>query len=168
MRKYYNHVISSSFPDGLPERCDIKGNGFVQACIEAYSRHRHLVIRPDDVWLAILTQFSFYVNGNAEMLREVFVEFEGKKELTIYYTTSDPKDVDWENFAAQITKKARQHLRDPEFVDWIMAKFSTTTKVDETAASVAMMASMQSYFVYHAHLGCKPRPSLARAFGYPY
>ncbi len=35
-------------------------NGFVFACLEAYGRRRHLVLRPDDVWTAIITQFSFY------------------------------------------------------------------------------------------------------------
>ncbi|KAJ7464187.1 hypothetical protein FB451DRAFT_1492456 [Mycena latifolia] len=35
-------------------------NGFVDTVILAYNKHHALVLRPDDVWLAILTQFNFY------------------------------------------------------------------------------------------------------------
>ena len=48
----------------------------------AYNQHHDLVWRPDDVWQAILTQFSLYVQ-NAEGLRAKFVDFQGKRELTI-------------------------------------------------------------------------------------
>jgi hypothetical protein len=44
-------------------------NGFVNAVVDAYNRDHALTIRPDDVWLSILTQFSYYVNGNAEQMR---------------------------------------------------------------------------------------------------
>ncbi|KAJ4286402.1 hypothetical protein N0V88_008025 [Collariella sp. IMI 366227] len=41
----------------------------------------HLWLWPDDVWLAVLTQFSFFVNGNAEALRSFFVTHTDKPEL---------------------------------------------------------------------------------------
>jgi hypothetical protein len=60
-------------------------NGFVDTVIEAYSNHQALVIRPDDVWTSILTQFSLFVNGEgrAEQLRSLFVAHQGKKKLVI-------------------------------------------------------------------------------------
>ncbi|KAJ7447961.1 hypothetical protein FB451DRAFT_1289441, partial [Mycena latifolia] len=57
-------------------------NGFVNTVMSAWGQHCGIVIRPDDVWLAIISQFSFYVNGNAELLRANFVAHEGKKELS--------------------------------------------------------------------------------------
>ncbi|KAJ7757015.1 hypothetical protein B0H16DRAFT_1537706 [Mycena metata] len=48
-----------------------------------YNDHHALVIRPDDVWLAILSQFNFFVNANAEALRASFVAHAGKRELEI-------------------------------------------------------------------------------------
>ncbi|KAJ7834355.1 hypothetical protein B0H14DRAFT_3871399 [Mycena olivaceomarginata] len=59
-------------------------NGFVATLLDAYSQDRALVIRPDDVWLAILCQFNLFVNARAEVLRANFVAHEGKKELVIY------------------------------------------------------------------------------------
>jgi hypothetical protein len=54
-------------------------NGFVYAATRAYNGHHHLVLRPDDIWLSIMTQFSFYINARAEEFRDKFVSFEGKK-----------------------------------------------------------------------------------------
>ncbi len=52
-------------------------NGFVQGAIKAYNQHHHFIIRPEDVWFAILTQFSCYVNAYSEELRDKFVAYEG-------------------------------------------------------------------------------------------
>ncbi|KAI3598104.1 hypothetical protein WG66_009111 [Moniliophthora roreri] len=53
-------------------------NDFVNALTDAYNQHRALIVKPDDVWIASLAQFNFFVNANAERLRR-----EGKKELKI-------------------------------------------------------------------------------------
>ncbi|KAJ6526096.1 hypothetical protein B0H19DRAFT_1084701 [Mycena capillaripes] len=58
-------------------------NGFVNTVMSAWGQHHAIVIRPDDVWLAIISQFGFYVNANAELLRANFVAHEGKKELVV-------------------------------------------------------------------------------------
>src|SRR5690349_20929723 len=38
--------------------------GLVHIVIGAYNNHFNLVLRPDDVWQAIVTQLSFYVNAH--------------------------------------------------------------------------------------------------------
>jgi hypothetical protein len=57
--------------------------GFVGSVLEAFSKHQNLLIRPDDIWINILGQFSVYVNARAEELRDIFVDFEGQKQLEI-------------------------------------------------------------------------------------
>ncbi|KAF5490841.1 Vegetative incompatibility protein HET-E-1 [Colletotrichum fructicola] len=47
------------------------------------SNHHHLHIRPEDIWFAILTQLSFYINASSESLRSLMVEHEGRKKLEI-------------------------------------------------------------------------------------
>jgi hypothetical protein len=56
-------------------------NGFVHSVTEAYNNHYHLIIRPDDMWITIVTQFSAYVNAHAEELGDSFVAHEGQKEV---------------------------------------------------------------------------------------
>jgi len=61
-----------------------RDGGLVHALEAAYSNHRHLVLRPDDVWHAILTQFSIYVNKNTESLRDSFVSHDGQKTFVVF------------------------------------------------------------------------------------
>jgi len=53
------NIIQSSFDDKL-ESSTLRGtdNGFIHAVVLAYSNHHHLIIRPDDVWVAVLSQLS--------------------------------------------------------------------------------------------------------------
>ncbi|KAJ6532952.1 hypothetical protein B0H19DRAFT_1272635 [Mycena capillaripes] len=51
----------------------------------AYSHHHHAhVIRPDDVWLALVSLFCLYINANAELQRANFVAHAGKRELEVH------------------------------------------------------------------------------------
>jgi len=71
-------VKESDLPDVQPSR-----NGFVYCCIASYNTHHNLVLRPDDVWHTIISQFALYVNANSEKMRSYFVDHEGKKELVV-------------------------------------------------------------------------------------
>ena len=129
---------SSAFDsDIIP--CD---NGFVNTIIRAYSGHHALVIRPDDVWLAILTQFSLFVNANSEQLRKQFVAHEGKKELVV--TASGTRySVDFGDLARQMTELIEQNVVDPNLREWIMPAYTTTTLLDTTVSAIVMMATMK-------------------------
>jgi hypothetical protein len=61
-----------------------RSSGLIHALEAAYSNHRHLILRPDDVWHTMLTQFSIYVNKNSESLRGSFVSHDGQKTYVIF------------------------------------------------------------------------------------
>ncbi|VDC04763.1 unnamed protein product [Peniophora sp. CBMAI 1063] len=128
-------------------------HGLVQTVCEAYLEHRALVLRPDDVWLAILTQFSMYVNEHAEELRDKFVAHKGKKEL-IVYAAGTRHTVDFGDMAVRMTNEMDKFIVDRALRDWILPSFSTTTENDTVVASVAMMATMKAYFEYSFGITC--------------
>ena len=67
-------LLQSSFADlRRDDRLFATKNGFVHACMEAYNEHHRLVIRPEDVWFAILTQLGSYINAHAEELRDLLL-----------------------------------------------------------------------------------------------
>ncbi len=66
----------SSLDNDLPPILPNTPNGFVKSVVDAYNKHHHRVIRPDDIGLAIMTQFSSYVGARAEELRKYFVAHE--------------------------------------------------------------------------------------------
>lgn len=130
-----------------------QSNGFVHTLIEAYSRHRALIIRPDDVWLAILTQFCFFVNGNAEALRSVFVAHEGKRELVIQ-SGGNRYSMDPASMASQMTELMQDHIVDESLREWVMPNFTTTTATDSATSAIVMMGTMKKYFSYSFQLLC--------------
>ncbi|KAJ6619257.1 hypothetical protein B0H10DRAFT_2216952 [Mycena sp. CBHHK59/15] len=121
-----------------------KTNGFVDTIISAYNQHHALVLRPDDVWIAILTQFNFYVNANAELLRANFVAHEGKKELVV----STEAFGDFGKLAREMVDLIDKNIVDPTLRTWALPDFSTTTVNDTTVSSILLMATVKAYFEY--------------------
>jgi hypothetical protein len=152
-------ILQSSFHDESISDIVPTTNGFVNTVKEAYNQHRALIIRPDDVWLAILVQFSSFVNANAEALRSQFVSHQGKKELTVVFPNRFA--VDFGLMARLMTKAMDENVTDPALRTWILPDFTTTTPNDTTVCSIAMMATMKQYFSYSCCIMCGiPRVTL--------
>lgn len=147
-------MIASSFKDNDTNSFVLPtDNGFVRAAFQAYNNHHHLVIRPEDVWFSILTQFSMYVNANAEKLRDKFVAHQGQEELAIWVIET-PDKIDYGAFFYKMGKLIEANVVDPELRNWILPAFTTTTKQDQAIASAIFMGSMQNYFTYKACCMC--------------
>ncbi|KAE9364239.1 hypothetical protein N431DRAFT_519504 [Stipitochalara longipes BDJ] len=132
-------------------------SGFIHACLKAYFDHHHLVIRPDDIWLAILTQLNFYIRQNAEKLRDRFVAHEGSKNLHILIkgeTGNSKNPLDFATFAKQMTQKIQDDVVDPNLKEWAMPDFTTTRETDKVVASIVFMGSMSKYFSFGGSTGC--------------
>ncbi|KAJ7157694.1 hypothetical protein C8R43DRAFT_883040 [Mycena crocata] len=121
-----------------------KPSGFVETIMLAYNQHHALVLRPDDVWLAILAQFNFYVNAHAELLRANFVGHEGKRQLIVEMTYMD----DFGTMAREMVNIIHRNVVDPTLRAWVLPTFSTTTPKDTAVSSILMMATLKSYFEY--------------------
>ena len=135
-------------------------NGFVHTVLECYNQHRALTIRPDDVWIAILTQFSCFVGGNAEALRSLFVLHDDKKELSMKVGP-----MDWGLIVQKLVKNMNNQIQenviDPELRQWIIPAFSTTNDNDRLVAGMVMMATVKEYFSFRVILICGiPRVTL--------
>ena len=148
-------LLSSSFDNWKGESPVIPyENGFVHGSIRAFENDLHLVIRPDDVWLSILTQFSMFVNGNAELVRSLFVTHEGQKELIVDMTPFELAMIDLGRFAQEMTSVIQENVVDPELKMWMTPNFTTTTDGDKSVASFVMMGTLKRYFSYSGLCGC--------------
>ncbi|KAK7221638.1 hypothetical protein V2G26_009641 [Clonostachys chloroleuca] len=142
----------TSFTDAkLKEmRFSVQDHGLIRAAYYAYSYHHNLVLRPEDIWFAILTQFSFYVNANSEKLRSSFVAHEGKKGLVL----RDPGQADMGLMCRNMTKLIDENIVDEKLREWILPSFTTTTINDDVVAAVIMMGTLQRYFQYVFDASC--------------
>jgi len=129
-------------------------NGFVYGAIQAWNNHYNLIIRPEDVWFAILTQLSVYINHHSEEMRGKFVPFDGQKELTVDYPYDTRHTVDFGDFAKRISVLLERNVVDKGLREWMMPAFTTTTDNDVVVGSILMMGAMKKYFTYKCRTGC--------------
>ncbi|KAJ1562593.1 hypothetical protein HK405_010282 [Cladochytrium tenue] len=148
-------VLKSSFSDADVIEGNIcpASNGLVRAAHAAYSAHHHLTFRPEDIWFAVLTQLSFYVNAHAEELRGIFVAHEGQKKLKVF-GMGTILTADFGQLAVQMTREMEEHIVAPDLREWILPDFSTTGDNDIVVAAIIMMGTMQKYFEYDLELYC--------------
>ena len=149
-------IFMSSFSDKSADTSFIEAceNGFFHSVIQAYNQHHNLVLRPDDVWLAILAQFNIYVNAHSEELRSQFVSHTGERELEVIYKNEAATTLNWTHFIDCIAYLLEKNVNDPELRSWILPDFSTTTEKDRTVCSIVMMSTLQSYFSYKCITKC--------------
>ncbi|KAI8156032.1 hypothetical protein K4K49_006226 [Colletotrichum sp. SAR 10_70] len=135
--------------DGTIVACE---NEFVYSVLRAWQQHLHLELRPDDVWLAVLVQFSFFINGpgRAEALRHHFVAHDGQRALVVEVgpgqtVTSFDMAAITEHFVVLL----RKHLVDPNLADWLLPTFSTTLPRDRSTAAAVFLGTTKQYFKYN-------------------
>ncbi|RAK82051.1 DUF4419 domain-containing protein [Aspergillus fijiensis CBS 313.89] len=146
IRSSFSHPLESNHVTGA-------SNGFVDALFYAYCHHHDFTVRPEDIWFAILSQVSFYINANAEKLRAHFVAHDGRKELRVY-ANGTLETVDFGAIALALSTAIQNNVVDPDLRAWVMPEFSTTTENDRVVAAILLMGSMQKYFSFSAFLLC--------------
>ena len=128
-------------------------NGFY----EAHNNHYPIRIKPDDIWILIVQAFSHHVNINSEELRNMFVNFEGKKELIVksplsYLTEVTKKDL--EDFSVQINEQMKLYLGD-KLLNILTPDFTTTDENSLIVSKISIMGAFKKYFDYTMFLcGC--------------
>ncbi|KIJ23445.1 hypothetical protein M422DRAFT_275971 [Sphaerobolus stellatus SS14] len=147
-------------PPSDAEPFQATSNGFINSIFEAYCGHHKLVIRPNDVWIAI--------RKNSEKLRNSFVSHEGKVTLSLRYE-ANRHTVDYNVMAKDFADSLKEMLKEPSFHDFILPDFSTTTPND-TATScgipqITLLGTKEDYFnilrrlekLQELNLGAKPQ-----------
>lgn len=136
----------------------IINNNFLSTIDYAYSYHIPIVFRPDDLWIAIVSAFGAFVNNNAESMRNVFVDHEGKKTLKIYvndtieldnYKTPESWSPIFEKFNMLINENVKNDI-----CSWITPSFTTTTQLDKDVCNIILMNTLKKYFGYELEALC--------------
>ena len=117
----------------------------------AHCNHFPIRLKPDDIWLLIVQSFCNHVITNSEILREYFVNFEGKKTLEVIYPDKlNIKDVDkktLEDFSVQINEQMKKYLGE-EIIKTLTSDFSTTNYDSLIISKLSIMGAFKKYFNY--------------------
>ena len=130
-------------------------NGFVQSVHIAYAEHYPLVISPDDIWMCIVQGFAAHVNANAEKLRHLFVEHEGKKIIRIRRDDflKGSSENPWPEAFSEFSVQIRSHIGDKTH-NLLTPSFTTTGPVEKAAAEIVLMNAFKEYFDYRCATSC--------------
>lgn len=128
------------------------GNPFFTAFLMAYNQHEDVVLSPDDVWFTICQSVSKYVNDNAEAVRKLFVDHDGKKKLTVVEPIGK-EETDWDDFFKQMTSLIGQNVKG-DTVKTLVSSFSTTGKVESILSYASIMDTFKKYFDYGRCIPC--------------
>ncbi|KAN0038508.1 hypothetical protein ACTA71_000686 [Dictyostelium dimigraforme] len=132
-------------------------NSFIYSAWDAYNNHHHLEIRPDNIWMAIISQFSFYVNKYYKELDDIFVDFrieDGKKKELTLVSDYPILDAPFDKLVMEMVEQIGNNIKDPSIKDWIIAEFSTTTPSDKVAFGSALMSITKKYYFYSMRSRC--------------
>ena len=117
--------------------------------LNAYFNHCPIKVSPNVIWQLILNNFSKYVNDNSEGLREKFVDFEGKKNLTcIKIGKLEDADKYTDDIIKEYCNQISQNIG-KELIDVLTPNYSTSTKESIISGQVSIMSTFKKYFNYH-------------------
>ena len=138
----------------IPVAC-FESNGFVGAVHTAYDNHYPLVLSPDHIWMCIVQGFATHVNQNAENLRNLFVEHEGKKTIIVRrddFVKGSPHNP-WPEVFSEFSVQIRSHIGEKTH-DLLTPTFTTTGPVEKAAAEIVLMDAFKEYFSYRLRTLC--------------
>ena len=134
-----------------------KKSSLIQGLVLAYKNHYPITITPDMIWILVLQGFSRFMEKYENLVRERFVNFQGKKNLKIerlaYSPATATKEV-WDGIIKEFVEKIGKHVGQ-ECIDNLECNFSTTSQVAQVTSQVAIMSAMKQYFNYKVLMaGC--------------
>ncbi|AFM04539.1 hypothetical protein Fleli_2159 [Bernardetia litoralis DSM 6794] len=127
-------------------------HSFLKGMQVAYAEHRPFVLSPDMIWLLICQGFSKHVEVNAEKLRHLFVDFEGKKELIIENDNLLNLDktilkAEWKKSIDEMNGEVAKHVGE-DLINNLTADFSTTSLTEKIVSQITVLNAFQPYFDY--------------------
>lgn len=122
-------------------------HGLIATVEEAYNRHIELELSAEDFWIAISQVVSLFLSDkmNSEKYRKRFVNHDGQKELTAVTESDTARE--WTRFVDVITEMIQGNMN-PDFVELMTARFSSTTPLEDTIFKISLMEAAQHYFKY--------------------
>lgn len=130
-------------------------NQFVESVIMAFDRHYPVVFSPDIIWSVLSQGIARHIIENSEKLRKHFVDFEGKKEISVRrdgFKMGSP-DNNWEEVFPEFSCKIEEFIGSQAH-DVFVPSFSTTGRIEKVCSQICLMDAMKNFFEYKVFTMC--------------
>ena len=148
-------IIHYEFDTEETQFFNYKKVSLIAGLVLAYKNHYPITISPDMIWLLILQGYSKFMEKYAELVRERYVNFEGKKALCVnrlgIFLEQATKET-WREIIQEYVDKIESNIG-KEIISNLKSDFSTTNFVTLTTSQVSIMSAMKQYFTYKLLLG---------------
>ena len=127
----------------------------IQGLVLAYKNHYPIVVFPDMIWLLFLQGFARYVDKYHDLLREKFVNFEGKKALEVKKLGIFPEEASqetWQEIIDNFITGIKRYTGE-DIISNLQSDFTTTEEVILATSQATIMSAMQNYFDYELGMG---------------
>jgi hypothetical protein len=120
----------------------------------AFSDHRPLTLSPDMIWVTIMQGFAQHVKNNADELRDLLVDHEGKLTIAIRRDDLSPDSPEsaWDSVADDLYQALDAHLYGK--YSGLISDFSTTGDVERIVCEIALLDVFEPYFEYVVYCIC--------------
>ena len=120
--------------------------------MEAYGNHYPITVSPDMILILFLQGYSRFMENNSEKLRNIYVNFEGKKTLIVKregITPETAKPEDWQGIIDEFTQKIKGEIGE-NIISNLESNFTTSNSVTLATSQISIMSAMKNYFTYKA------------------
>ena len=143
-------ILHSNFDTDKKEFYNYGKKSLFRGLMEAYGNHYPITISPDMILLLFLQGYSRFMENNSEKLRNIYVNFQGKKTLKVVregITPEAAKLEDWRGIIDEFTKNIIGEIGE-NIISNLKSNFTTTTPVSLTTSQISIMSAMKNYFKY--------------------
>ena len=143
-------ILCSSFDTDKKEFYNYGKKSLFRGLMEAYANHYPITISPDMILILFLQGYSRFMEKHSEKVRNVYVNFEGQKTLTVERERMTPKTAkpeDWRGIIDEFTKKIKGEIGE-NIISNLECNFTTTNPATLTTSQISIMSAMKQYFKY--------------------
>ena len=143
-------ILHYNFDTEKTEFYNYGKKSLVRGLMEAYENHYPITVSPDMILILFLQGYSRFMEKYSEKFRNQYVNFEGKKELTVKRVGITPEKAtkeDWQGIIKEFTGKLKESVGE-EIISNLEANFTTTNSITLATSQLAIMSSMKQYFKY--------------------
>ena len=122
----------------------------IEGLMWAYAEHYPITISPDMILILFLQGYSRFMEKYSEKVRNCYVNFEGKKDLTVTRMGISPYTAtkeDWQGIIEEFTGKIKSEIGE-NIISNLESNFTTTNPVTLATSQVSIMSAMKQYFIY--------------------
>ena len=143
-------ILTYNFDTEKTEFSNYGKKSLIKGLMIAYENHYPITVSPDMILLLFLQGYSRFMEKYAEKYRNLYVNFNGKKELTVTREGVTPEKATkeiWQGIIEEFTTKIKKSVGE-EIISNLESDFTTTNPVTLTTSQVTIMSSMKQYFMY--------------------